>query len=238
MKLLDKVWDDFGQREKTAFLTFVDRKIKGKKSADSRYLQNYDPDVPVSNKEAAIRKRLHKDLARFIGQKNAENEQSESMGQSYLQLAQFLFDRKHNNEAWIILRKVESLAESNKFYQLLNAVYLTMIDHTNTQFADPVAIILEKKKLADKRRSEDETLKIRLALIREWFQREKEQGNKAVVSSLIGRINELIGEKFIFDHPGHVLNLLEMARTVCLAARNIEPIGEIALELKHTLEES
>ncbi len=227
---IESVLNSFSSSEQQEFVKFLGR--KGKKSVRR--------DVEIcteilsgekrksENKDHAVRNRLKKDLIKFIALKQIDDdlsEQSEML--NTINMCRYLLENRLTKEAWSHLNKLEKKARESKNYVVLDATYSLMLSYANSQYAQDVSEVIQKKSLVKQYLLEEETLLENLAVAKENLHKYKTKGEDVDLASFADRLRALINSRAdqLCQHPKQLCNYIETLRSILMInkeARTLE----------------
>src|SRR5688572_29277081 len=105
-----------------------------------------------------------------------EDNTSASAGMGMGSLATDLFEARGDRLAWNLLRKAEKVAAENEQFDLLNNIYNLQIEKADSEFADNLHQIIQKRNENKLAADEEERANIAASLIREQLSQVRAQG--------------------------------------------------------------
>ncbi|MEL6256958.1 MAG: hypothetical protein AAFR87_33480 [Bacteroidota bacterium] len=205
MDKLATILNSLSSDEQKEFIQFLQRQKKKKNRKDLELCQyliengnEKDKDLleklyPESlNMPAyhALRKRLNKQLISFVSLKRTEHDPtSASSVMGLISLSHYLFGKNLDRLAWEYSKKAERIAAKHEQYELLNNIYNLQIEHAESEYADDLESIIEKKEQNRSVADEEERAKIAYAIINK---RLKELKLSAEEKNIYGLIEETL----------------------------------------------
>lgn len=167
--------------EQKAFIHFAQRLRQDKKRKDLKLFQLLAQDTSWKSQDLqhklystsraaayhALRKRLMDEVANFLVLRRWQRQDSaEAQAMGWLSLAQFLLENQQEKLAWEMLRKAENQAQKQEQFELLNSIYLLQLAQAESEFAPPLATILEAQEANKKLAMEEERATIAMSKVR------------------------------------------------------------------------
>jgi len=204
MDYLKAIIQTLSTDDKKQFRSFLARQKSKKKRKDVALFQilaetkNYKshqiiqklyPEKPNREGYHALRKRLIRELTKFIWLKRTDNDTTTaSVITGYITLSEYLFHKNSEATAWHFIRKAEDIARKNEQFELLNRVYLLQLEFGDSEFADETDLIIQKKKANQQFAQEDERAITALALVRREMRERRRSGRFKNIREIIQKI--------------------------------------------------
>ncbi|MDJ1503202.1 hypothetical protein [Xanthocytophaga agilis] len=214
--------------------------LPDKEKSIPMYLYGKKPNLVAYH---ALRKRLMRQLADFILLKSREFDLSATASVSeLLALARYLFDRGVEKTAWHMLRKAEKIAIRNDHFDLLNTIYHFQLEKSDSEFADPLESIIEKRNQNKPLCEEEERAVIAQALITKQLSQARQTGAVPDFESIISTIlAQYQLTTVISKRPAMLYKLVNIARSVVLVRKDyyafepyvIQQYNATTFELRH-----
>lgn len=240
--------------ERKEFALFIRRQknMKGRKDLDLfRLLQQKQSLTPTEliarlyaaepNPVAyyALRKRLMQHLTDFILLKRTEEDNTAaSCMMGLISLAQYLFAARADRIAWNMSRKAEKLGLENEQYDLLNTIYNLQIEQADSEYADSLDSILEKRNLNKSLAEEDERANIANSLIRHQLMEVRRQGRpdgidfKEIIQQVL---NSYQLSDAVYRRPSLLYKLMSIARSAVLVSKDFYAFEPYILSAYHRM---
>ncbi|MBN4081505.1 hypothetical protein JYU23_00085 [bacterium AH-315-C07] len=178
-----------------------------------------------NNKNAyhSLRKRLIKHITEFIILKNNKEDItriSSIMGQ--MSLAEYLFRKKRTQAAWHYLEKAEDQAIKTDRYQLLNNIYYTQIENSDSEFAPELRSIIKKKKENLRLAQIDDKGNTVNHLIRLRLKNSSQSGTFNIQEIVSGILKDYELEEQAESSPKFMYNMVSIIRSNIIANKDYE----------------
>jgi len=170
----------------------------------------------------ALRKRLMRQLADFILLKSREYDVSATAEITQLiALARYLFDRGVDKTAWSMLRKAEKNALRNEHFDLLNTIYHIQLEKSDSEFADPLDEIIQKRNQNKPLYDEEERAIIAQALITRQLNEAKMAGYTPDFESVVSEtLAQYQLTAVVSQRPALLYKLIMMVRSTVLVRKD------------------
>lgn len=195
---------------------------------------------PKADKDAyhQNRKRLMEKLTDYYVLKSRKEDitgASRVMG--LMTMSRYLFEAKMNRLGWKTIRKAEKLGWENDQYNLLNSIYLMMIEYADSFHATDIKTLIRKKTEAYRLAQQEENILMATQIIKQKLHEVKTSGKSLNFSVYL----ETIMSKFklsqaVFQDPKHLFNIIQLVRSSYLANRNLKQFENFVLEQYATIE--
>jgi hypothetical protein len=249
--------DTLSEEDRRAFALFIRRQKNQKNRKDldlfrlllqkpafssAEMIARLYPEKPNPVAYYALRKRLMRHLTDFILIKRTEEDNtavSSIMG--LISLAQYLFAARAERIAWNILRKAESVGLESEQHDLLNTLYNLQIEHADSEYAEPLELILEKRRHNKYLADEEERASIANSLIRHRLAEIRRQGREEGLEfGLV--VREVLAAYELTDalsrRPRLLYQLMSIARSAVLVRRDFYAFEPFIRQEYHRMEES
>ncbi|MFD2514014.1 hypothetical protein ACFSRY_09065 [Pontibacter locisalis] len=251
---LKQTLDTFSEDDKRELAVFIKRQKKKKQRKDLELFQLLQhsqmytsdqlisrlyPNAPNPVAYYALRKRLLRHLTDFILLKRLQEDitaASSIMGM--LSLASYLFDARVDKLAWTHLRKAEKLALANEQYDLLNAVYNLQIEKADSEFADSLDLIIEKRNENKKIADEDERANIANSIINQRLHAVRRQGSDLNFDKIIQDVLRSYDlSEAVSKRPSLLYKLMSITRSAILARKDFLSFEPYIINQYHEAEQ-
>ncbi|MBL4623745.1 MAG: hypothetical protein JKY42_01170 [Flavobacteriales bacterium] len=185
-------------------------------------IQTLYPDSKNTVAYHALRKRLLTHLTDFLVFKRLEEDTTAaSVIMGLHSLASYLFDHQNSRLAWKHLKRAEELAIANEQFELLNSLYNLMIEKANTDFAEELHSILEKRKINKTKVEEEERVNIAYSLIRKKLNEHKAGKKNLNFDTIIREILQSFSlETIINQRPKILYKIMTITRSAIIATKD------------------
>ncbi len=178
------------------------------------------------------RKRLMEKLTDYYVLKSRKDDiTGASKVSGLLIMSKFLFEGKMNRLGWKIVKKAEKLAWETEQYNVLNSIYLLMIENSESFHATDIKSLLRKRNEAIKLLELEENIIIATHIIKQKLHEVKTTGkslNFSVFLESVLRKSKI--SNTVFENPKHIYNIIHVVRSSHLAVRNLKQFEDFVLE--------
>ena len=194
------------------------------------------------NKEAyyALRKRLNKQLIDFVILKSRDNDTTAvSKVMEFINLSQYLYDRKKNALSYRYLTRALELATEIEHYELLNAIYNLLIDQNQWQSEEELSDILARHKANKKKQDLEERVNFANSIIKQKLLECQKNMNPIDFESLTSSVfSELEVDEMALQHPRTVYKLMSLSRNSIIASKDFASFEPFIRRKYRELEEN
>ncbi|MCI5057724.1 MAG: hypothetical protein MRY83_16535, partial [Flavobacteriales bacterium] len=171
-----------------------------------------------NNTFQGLNKRLYGHLVDFILSKRVQHDStSTALVLEQLNLAKYCFDKGKEKLAWKCLKRAEELANTYEHFDLITHILNTQIEHIDSDYAEDLSIILNKRKINKIRLDEEERIITASGLIKKRLKDVRIKGIERDFDRLLDNVlKEFELSEEIFNHPRAMLRMVEMARSTIL----------------------
>ncbi len=224
------------EEDKKEFRIFINRqkRKRNRKDLDLFEILNEEEDYRPTeiilklynkyNREAyhALRKRLIRHLMDFVVLKRMDDDTTTASSlMGMLSLSRYLFDKASDRLGWMFLKKAEVLAVANEQYDLLNAVYNLQIEKANSEFANPLDEIIEKRNANKQLADEEERGTIATSIIKLKLEEVRLSGEEIGFDGIIQRVlKEYDLSETMAKRPKLLYNIMSITRSAMLAKKD------------------
>lgn len=237
MDKLRRIIGTLTSEEQKELHSFVQRQRKKKSRKDIQLLRLVQQDKELSGKELvqklypddkntvayhALRKRLTRHVSEFIMLKRTSQDPTEaSQIMGLISLATHLFNRSEEQLGWEQIRKAEKIARKYESFDLLNTIYNLQIEFAESEYADVLDEIIEKRNENKQLSDEDERARIANSLIKQKLKEFRLQGKLVTFEATIQDILEKYQlTEAVSKRPRLLYNLMFIARSAVLAKKD------------------
>lgn len=169
----------------------------------------------------ALRKSLLRHIMDFLVLKQFDEDvSSQSAVTGIIGLSRYLFENKKDILAWQYLRKAESLAQNNDYFDQLNVIYMLQVEHAQKDGAAPINEILVKYKSNKTLADLNDKIALALGIVKHQLNETRLSGNvidfEQIVNSVIDEYD--IRESF-YGKPKLFFQFMAIFRSAVVAGK-------------------
>lgn len=216
-------------------LLLEDRPKKGKEFREKKETKNQKKEKDAYHQN---RKRLMEKLTDYYVMKSHKEDitgASKVMG--LMTVSKYLFEAKMNRLGWKMIRKAEKLGWESDQYNLLNSIYLIMIEYADSFHATDIKTLIRKKTEAYRLAQQEESILMATQIIKQKLHEVKTNGKSLNFSAYLNTISKKFKiSEAMFQNPKHLFNIIQQVRSSYLANRNLKQFESFVIEQYKTIE--
>lgn len=238
-----------GQRDRNNFTRFLNVGLEKDSRVDLLLFEELSSAKPGTskkkNKDIASRNRVNQNRRRlmeklteyFVIKSLKEDVTGASSVMGLMVMSRYLFEAKMNRLGWKIIKKAEKLGWEKDQYNLLNAIYLMMIEHADSFHATDIKTLIRKKTEAWKLAQQEENILIATQVVKQKLHEVKTSGKSLNFNAYLETVmNKFKISDAVFQDPKHLFSIIQLVRNTYLANRDMTQFLSFVLTQYNTLE--
>ncbi|MFN3341721.1 MAG: hypothetical protein ACK40M_03430 [Flavobacteriales bacterium] len=237
MDKFKEIISTFSDKDMREFRYFLVRHRPKSERKDLELLQELAEGEVVNDRKGkddyhSLRKRLMRQLSEFVVLKQLQDDVTETSSVlGWVSMARYLFEKRMNATAWKYLLRAEKSAIASERYDLLNSVYLLMLENAHTSSHYSIEALINQMEDCKIRADEDERLLKATAMIRRRMEEAKLSGNIYGLSDFVeATLDRFQLGSAIMNRPIHLFRIMEIIRSTYLAVRDLSNFESLVLE--------
>lgn len=230
-----------GERDKNNFIRFLNVEKEKESRDDLEIFNELCEDEPEKKKfkQKKLKDAYHQNRKRlmdklidyYVLKSRKDDITGASKINGLITMSKFLFEGKMNRLGWKIMRKAEKLAWESEQYDVLNSLYLVMIEHSTSFHATDLKSLIRKKNEAFRLLQQEENVVIATQIIRQKLHEVKTSGKSLNFSVFLESVlRKAKVSNSVFENPKHIFNIIQVVRSSYLATRNLKQFEDFVLE--------
>lgn len=207
--------------------------LENKKYSSADMVKKLYNDSSKGQAYHALRKRLLKHIRDFVVVKQMDADSSTlSKIMGLISLSRYLFNKRADELAWKFLKDAENLAIKSEQFLILNGIYLLQIEQSDSDFADNLYDIIEKRDKNKATVEEEEKVTIALSEVKDKLKFQRKEGTESNLIRSIQKVSVIL-KKYDLDErlaesPRLLHAVLSILRGFFLGRKHMPGFGEYA----------